>query len=503
MSDSNYQQLEIEEPRPQATNSSQRAGLNQEQRNTGNEPSSLHLKATIAQTIFIFAFLLLDVNLVAYTISTYEYYDITELQDTAKIFRSLADNLEAKPINDIVTAGSEDCPADYQLLNLYDYRGSREGCYCPRTGTILEGSCTSSEPNDCETFPATIKENFNIWSDNKLCAKTVSDFDYVYESNCPSGMRRCSTILCVPTQDACPITDIGNEVEESQFLYKTLVLSDSYTLDVYQNPLKPSIIDLEISISTLPCISDTDLPKAEGYEPFSLFESSVIGCPPNGTDDSAQIINQTSAADIFYWNGYGWAIDQITPLKQSLTDQPAYLVYRPKFINTDSKNIRPCLEIDNDYILEVSLLLEKLNAHIVTFAEVLVLGILLYGGTLLVCLVITGCDYGKMSMMVDKNAMFLIFLPLLALTIGHVCHTLAIHNENVQLSNYNSMLTIMIEDRCFSSENLNAQIRDLNSHLEVALSQIVSQLAVTNWITAIFLIFASMFKFIISKCTNS
>lgn len=223
------------------------------------------------------------------------------------VLRTLEYISESNPVVDIMPiTGSQVCfDNTYSPGNLGTFGGTAEGCYCSSSNKLMRRACSASELDDgCEDVPRTYQQAAFTWNGDRFCMRRLTDFIRTAGS-CPSGYTKCGTLLCKPSSEVCPITDVqilassaatpAGYIERPLTFDKKLIFQRSTSSD-------NQFVQFSYDFQT-PCLDFQSYAKRITGLTYHLEMFDYIGCREYGADTEGVAVD-TVTEDNFYKYNY-------------------------------------------------------------------------------------------------------------------------------------------------------------------------------------------------------
>ena len=191
------------------------------------------------------------------TLSLHEFNNPSSANESHTLLKQMEKNLKKNPlVNITISNTSSPCPKGYEKLRVGKFSGIRSGCICKNDNRVHLRPYCWAYPNNCKYVHGADEEDEFIWREKNICGKRLKGWKFIKEGDsCANhNLRECSSGFCISGK-VCPIssmimkkTPINHTFTSNQFAY------GSHYLQISRNTQLLPIVDLDSTISNLPCL---------------------------------------------------------------------------------------------------------------------------------------------------------------------------------------------------------------------------------------------------------
>jgi hypothetical protein len=228
-----------------------------------------------------------------------------------RVISQIAKTMGQPPIEDIKVVDSDKgCGAGWEEIQLGEWRGSAEGCYCEqysKAEVVFRESCEISEINEkpCHKIKKSKKKKLYVWKNRKFCVKRYSEVSIPnLLGECGNGLKLCKD-TCVPKNRECPISELKFDGDEITRANNELAIA-SLTIGNYRMACLTEY-DLFLTGLIYPLLNVRFDECFYGYYKYSMK------------------LDQESNLEIYKQNGLGKVIDSF-PFYEDIGNETLYLV---------------------------------------------------------------------------------------------------------------------------------------------------------------------------------
>ncbi len=231
------------------------------------------------------------------------------------VMQYVAESNEMAPIMNLTITNNNICPANFSILPIGRWPGSRLGCFVQK-GVISE-SCI--EPD----IPAHAEQTITKWGSLTFCVMRNIDFEFDLDIKCSRNYTQCSRDLCVSDKEECPITSILPQTQQD-FINAGKPTENWIDLEhggkmlkIERNFAEQPIYNLETSILGTPCYAKGWAPYKEN--PYPLLEMEFINkCGTYGEDVKADLLDAMLEIDLYIYNGFDTILQELKGYNESI-----------------------------------------------------------------------------------------------------------------------------------------------------------------------------------------
>ena len=286
--------------------------------------------------------------------------------DITQTITNKVTNLYKQPINEIIITSEPECPSGFEKVLLGNWAGTNQGCYDTITQWIDNKTCPKSSTTTQNISPIKPKE-LNVWNKNAICIQRTKTVYYLRnETECPSGLIKCSLDACIDPSEAFPIISAQVMPYDSQEELQTneINFSEGKKL-VYKRSSETQPGDfftqVQISLYNAPCLDPNRTPLSGTKPPYILSLAPSPGCQKLGNIHHLALLETLPVKTVLEDNGVSSTkLDSVPQLNDYLEGEEAYLAVHKKYT---IKGDPVCHLFDGDTITRLSYYEDKFIEH--------------------------------------------------------------------------------------------------------------------------------------------
>lgn len=257
------------------------------------------------------------------------------LYSTCGAIRYIIKNLQAPPINDLkLVSIGQDCPDYYEEEPIGSFSGTVEACWNPTTRTYSQLNACTRHSIEITISEINATSLFN-WRSHKFCSQRLQD-SYIEKNDCAASYRKCGSLLCVPKDELCPVSFISISKDSkgrvTEFRTENDESSDTH------------LLFLDISLNTIPCISDLLWPLASTMNSTLPLIRNPVGCEVTDLN-SEELDAMTGSTFLAQYPDLKKNISQVPLVGDILSSERIVLASRNRLSIKSNSNIDFCMSL--------------------------------------------------------------------------------------------------------------------------------------------------------------